>query len=267
MKTVFDSDEIDIEESEDGSLISKFFTPAQIKTLFHYACRVDIADNNDKAEAIKAILPATEFDELGTGTNRIGFLHNGMVVKLALDRRGLVDNYCEFKRSQELPEYLAKTYESNMLINITEYITVLSQQQFKEQASVIRSVLEDLSRGYLFDDIGYTLKNSMNWGYRDIPGSPELVILDYGYLYPLDGQEMERLLRCPKCYGQLQWNPSYTGFECTSKKCKYTAKPKEIRDRMSLDLENLETQMLADLNHSQAPDFINIESLVTDLKD
>lgn len=85
MKTVFDSDEIGIEESEDGSLINKFFTPAQIKTLFHYACRVDIADNNDKAEAIKAILTPDKFDELGTGTNRIGFLRNGMVVKVALN--------------------------------------------------------------------------------------------------------------------------------------------------------------------------------------
>jgi hypothetical protein len=40
-----------------------------------------------KAKLCSEIL-GNEFDEVGTGTNRIAFLHNGVVVKVALDRRG-----------------------------------------------------------------------------------------------------------------------------------------------------------------------------------
>ena len=55
--------------------------------LFYNCMRLDIADNNMKAELCASIL-GNEFSEIGTGTNRIAFLHNGVVVKVALDRRG-----------------------------------------------------------------------------------------------------------------------------------------------------------------------------------
>jgi len=67
------------------SIILKIFTKEQIKTLYHFALRVDIDDNNVKAEIISAYL-GSAFDELGTGTNRIAFLHDsGYVIKLALN--------------------------------------------------------------------------------------------------------------------------------------------------------------------------------------
>ena len=58
-----------------------------MKALYHDCLRLDIGDNNVKAEICSAIL-GTGFSEIGTGTNRIAFLHNGVVVKVALDRRG-----------------------------------------------------------------------------------------------------------------------------------------------------------------------------------
>lgn len=68
-------------------LISHFIDEKTMIALFHNCLRLDIADNNVKAEICSRILGNT-FSEIGTGTNRIAFLHNGVVVKVALDRRG-----------------------------------------------------------------------------------------------------------------------------------------------------------------------------------
>lgn len=87
-----------IEEPEKGSLIRNIFSKDLLKVLYYHACRIDIEDNNEKAEMIAEIL-GPEFQELGTGTNRMAFLYTpnedrefrggaGLVYKIALDRRG-----------------------------------------------------------------------------------------------------------------------------------------------------------------------------------
>lgn len=81
-----------------GSLISQIFSKDLLKKLYYHACRVDIADNNDKAEMLAELL-GDEFQELGTGTNRMSFLYTpndtrefrggaGLIYVFALDRRG-----------------------------------------------------------------------------------------------------------------------------------------------------------------------------------
>lgn len=255
-------------ESKTGSLILDEFTIPQIKALMQFATRVDIGDNNLKADIIRRYLEPFGFEEIGTGTNRIAFLKGGMVYKLALDRRGFVDDYCEFKRSLELPEYLAKTYETNMLINVCEYVTVLGQEQFIEMKPVILATLEDISKAYLFNDLGYILKNSMNWGCRhEDTDDAELCILDYGYFYPLAGQDLNKLFKCPMCGGHLSWNSTYTFFQCDTKACKYTEEPNRIHDRMVTDFEDQENQMLAEIAKVDVPDFINYEQYIADLAD
>lgn len=92
---LFPTDE-DVVETE--SLINQIFTKEQLKMLYYHACRVDIDDNNDKADLICELL-GPEFQELGTGTNRMAFLYTpgpdrefkggaGLVYEIALDRRG-----------------------------------------------------------------------------------------------------------------------------------------------------------------------------------
>lgn len=88
----------DQETMEVKSLIEQVFDRNLLKMLYYHACRVDIEDNNDKAEMISEML-GPEFQELGTGTNRIAFLYTpgperefrggaGLVYEIALDRRG-----------------------------------------------------------------------------------------------------------------------------------------------------------------------------------
>ena len=261
------------------NLISHFIDRTTMKALFENCLRFDIADNNMKAEICSQIL-GPSFDELGTGTNRIAFLHNGVVVKVALDRRGLVDNFQEFKRSTELTNYLAKTYETNYLINICEYVEVMDQDRFVINERGIKQILEDISKNYLFDDIGYTLKNSYNWGCREAKLSPEerdyyddedseylydICILDYGYLYPLHDQK-DKLLRCPKCQHKLKWNGNYTGLLCSNSNCNFQTSPMNLRRKMNLDYEEMENKLISSLGSVQMPNLTKVEQELARIK-
>lgn len=260
------------------NLIQYFFTDEMLKALLYTCLRIDIPDNNMKAEVVKKIL-GPEFEEIGTGTNRVALLHNGLIVKIALDRRGLVDNYQEFKRSIELEVYLAKTYESNFLVNICEYVEVMDQDTFLINEKGIRTILKEMSKNYLFDDVGFTLKNSYNWGMREVQLSPEeryelediideiydICILDYGYLYPLNGQR-DNLLRCPKCHHKLEWNLNFTALGCSNSQCKFTATPMQIRRLMKLDYEDMENALTTKLMGIEMPNLAKIEQALSAMK-
>ena len=73
--------------NEKKSLIKEFFSDEMIKMLYYHCCRIDIEDNNEKAELIEELL-GPEFQLLGVGTNRLAFLYRGMCIKIAIDRRG-----------------------------------------------------------------------------------------------------------------------------------------------------------------------------------
>ena len=253
------------------NLISYFIPPDKMKALMYNCLRVDIADNNDKARIVAEIL-GPDFNEIGTGTNRIAFKHNGVVVKVALDRRGLVDNHNEYKRSGELENFLARTYETNFLINICEYVEVFDQDDFFLNEASIKEVLKNISENYLFDDIGFAEKTSYNWGRREAILTDDerrlygdmadeifdVVVLDYGYLYPLHGQKND-LLRCPKCRHKLTWNMNYTSLECTNNSCRLTISPMNLRKRMDRSYEEMEDQLASSLNNLQMPNLTSIE--------
>lgn len=179
----------------------------------------------------------------------------------------LVDNFAEAKRSAELPMYLAKTYESNLLINIAEYVNIIDQSTFMENEQPIRAVLEDISKGYLFNDVGFIKKNYCNWGCRTTSAGDSLVILDYGYMYPLIGQNLEELFKCPVCGGRLKWNGTYSKLVCSGNKknvgyggrCMCTVEPNEIRRRMNRRLDSYENKLIASLSGSSMPDLDTIE--------
>lgn len=261
------------------NLIQYFFQPKTIMALFYTCLRIDIPDNNVKAEVVKKIL-GPDYEEIGTGTNRIALLHNGVIVKIALDRRGLVDNHQEFKRSIELDQYLAKTYETNFLINICEYVEVMDQDDFLVNEAAIKQALRDISQNYLFDDIGWTLKNSYNWGKREAKLTPEeryelediadeiydICILDYGYLYPLNGQK-DNLMRCPRCHHRLEWNMNFTTLQCSNSACKFSATPMQLRRQMNLDFEDFENSLTSKLMDIEMPDLASIEKALGTLKD
>ncbi len=155
-----------------------------------------------------------------------------------------------------------------MDINVCEYVTIIDQSTFIRNEDVIKDILKVMASEYLFNDVGFTTKNYCNWGTRYLGEDDEdLVILDYGYLYPLIGQNMKTLFQCPKCGGQLKWNTNYTGFVCTSKtsnneRCGAMFSPVDIQNRMSTDFEDMENKLIARLNSIQMPTARDIEKTI-----
>ena len=242
------------------SLINQIFTKDQLKMLYYHACRIDIEDNNDKARMLTEFL-GDEFDEIGTGTNRVAYLYtpsenrefrggSGLVFEFALDRRGFLDAWAEFQRSCEIPQFAIKVYETNMLISVQEYVTLMDKKDFKLNEAGIKEVLSILDEDYIFEDIGFTLKNYENYGYRD---NGDIVILDLGYIYPKRGNE--QALSCPRCRSEIRHNHDYTVYICSNPSCRTKYEFLEIRNRMTQSLENIEDQMYFSIIDADIPDF------------
>lgn len=241
------------ETKKERSLIKYYFTENQIKQLYTLAMNPDIEDNNERARIVADII-GPEFLEIGSGTNRTTVMRCGMIYKIALDYRGMIDNLTEFSRSPERPDCLTKSYETNMLVLVAEYVTVMDLSEFQENADGIREILADLSQSYIFDDLGLNPKNHMNWGYRtDMKHDGDIVALDYGYLYPI--RNPGEVLICQKCGGRLRYNDTFTGFICTNKSCRNTYRIMDIRRRVPLDIEDEERERLRSIMECKLPDF------------
>jgi hypothetical protein len=240
---------------ERKSLIKDVFSPLLLRKLWYHAARIDIADNNDKAQMVMELL-GPEFDEIGTGTNRVAAMRNGIVYKIALDTRGEIDNFTEYKRSSELENFVIRVYETNMLINVCEYVTVFDQEQFEMNETTVKMILEQLAKGYIFEDLGFTLKNYYNWGYRD---DKTIVALDFGYLYSNVGQD--NALTCPHCKARLKYDANYVDFVCENPTCDVRFRPMDIRRRMVADLEKSEDKIITNLNKIHTPNFSEFETI------
>ena len=210
------------------SLIDAVFGADMIKKLFYHCCRYDIDDNNEKAEMLSELL-GPDFEEVGTGTNRMAY-----------------------KRSAEFPEGIIKCYETNMLILVEEYVTLMEYEEFVANEVPIKELLSFLAEnGYIFEDIGFNTKNINNYGYR---ADGTIVILDAGYIYPL-GPNKEDTMSCPNCSNRIKYNNNYTGFVCTE--CRKNYSFMAIRRRMKKDMEDVENIMISELGNMEMPDFDN----------
>lgn len=169
----------------------------------------------------------------------------------------LIDNFTEFKRSIENPEFIVKCYETNLLILVQEYVTVMDDDEFKANEVPIKMMLKELSEDFIFEDIGFTTKNHTNFGYR---ANGDIVILDAGYIYPF-GPNREKILTCPKCHNRISYNRDFTGFGCRECKTRYSFIDIR-RSTMALnkDVEDIENQMISKLNRIEMPDFASFDT-------
>ena len=179
--------------------------------------------NNIKVDKLLDLVSEIGFTEIGPGTNRLAVRNSDYVFKIAMDSYGVRDNWNEFNMSPILQPYVTKTYECNGLIAVAEYVNVIGKQEFEDSKENIRSILKVLAENFLFCDLSASLKNYMNFGFND---DDMLVVLDYGYIYPLD----RRIMFCKKCGNKLKWNVNFDKLLCVA--CGKEHNPIEIRDRM-----------------------------------
>ena len=173
--------------------------------------------NNDKADAILHRFREKNFIELAPATNRYAMLKGKYVFKFALDEYGVKDNLNEFEMTEELQPYVTKTYETNGLITVAEYVNLINQREFEDSSPNIRAILRELfENGYIFADVGTLSRNFTNWGYDDFD---KLKILDYGYIWRKD----PKLMFCAKngCGGKLDYTDNYDKLYCPQCGAKY----------------------------------------------
>lgn len=225
------------------------FIPDDVKDqLYLIASDVTIPDDNEKADMISRIMENIGFQEIGTGTNRIAFMKDGYVYKVALDERGFIDNVSEYKRAIEFPKYFAKVYETNRTILICEYCELISEDEFSERKGEIKQILEYLSRFYVMDDIGLTTKNYCNWGLRTNLNSDkqDLVIIDNAYFYPI--RNNTQMLTC-FCGHPIAPNSLFTGYQCTNSACACRYSVEEILNKAGFDFDNDDTRIISALEN------------------
>lgn len=222
------------------SRILEFIEPKVMKEL-HNICRsTETSDNNVKADKVLQVLQQynKDFVELGPGTNRLAVLIDNYVFKIALDKWGVQDNWNEFTMTQELQPYVIKVYECNGLIAVTEYVTVISREEFEGKKEEIRKILGILAESYLLGDVGTVPRNFLNWGYRD---NGDLVILDFAYIYRVKGEEM----LCENCKEIVDYDENFHNLIC--RKCGKKYKFTDLRRRITMDDENKEIFMAKEL--------------------
>ena len=205
------------------SRIKEDFSQEDLDFLYHLTENLYIDDNNDKANAILAKFSDKGFIELAPATNRYAVSKGKYVYKFALDSYGIKDNWNEFKMSAELQPFVTKTYESNGLVTIAEYINLINEDEFMESKDRIQEILKELSEEYIFMDVGTIEKNFCNWGFRD---DDSLVILDYGYFY----KKNPRIMHCSKDAGNLVYDTNYAELYC--EKCGKKYSMIDILERM-----------------------------------
>ena len=226
------------------SRIMKYFGLNLMKFLFCFATSYDYTKNNMKAEVISWIVRHSgDFEELGTGTNRIAFLNGKYVFKIALDRRGLVDNASEFMMSPREEDLLACSYETNLVVLVQEYCNTIDYDTFNNSKGPVLQALEILDKRYILGDMGYTLKNMCNIGFDE---NDNIKFIDYAYMHPKFGNTTA--MTCPKCNVPLTHNIDYGGYHCPNCNRKYSYM--DINRRLNRELQETdETRYCADLRN------------------
>lgn len=212
------------------SRINEFFNEEAINELIKISRNRRIRDNNQKILLIQEVLEKHKIENvlLGPGTNRVAFLIDNYVFKVAMDDWGVRDNNNEMAMSYELQPFVIKVYECNGILAVSEYVTLITEEEFYDSREMILNILEDLSESYLLGDVGYTAKNFTNWGYRD---NGDLVILDFAYIYQITTD----ILRCSEDGRMLAYNDNFTRLRCPH--CTRIYEFMEIRKRIPREFE------------------------------
>ena len=178
-----------------------------------------------------------DYRRIGEGTNRFVCLLDNHIIKVAYNYLAYIDNMNELAQAKYKSKYLAQAYETNGIILVSEYVTVMDTEDFLENQYHIKRILDILAEDkaltndkqmfYILGDMGMSNKNYGNWGKRM---NGEIVVLDYGYLYQLTRDEWKEVSRCPKCGSSLEYTPDYSELKCTKIECAAEVKYTTLRN-------------------------------------
>ena len=181
-----------------------------------------------------------DYRRIGEGTNRFVCLLDNHIIKVAYNYLAYIDNMNELAQAKNKPKYLAKAFETNGIILVSEYVTVMDKIEFVEcqnEIGLILKTIEGVIRSkdktkntyYILGDMGMSNKNYGNWGRRM---NGEIVILDYGYLYEVAGKDWMNVATCPVCGSDLAYTEDFSELKCENDKCPTKVKYTTVRNNL-----------------------------------
>ena len=205
----------------------------QIATSLRYAAKPQV-----KYQEIDNIMKSRGFRKIGAGTNRLVYAcieNDAFVAKIAYDDVGIKDNPREFINQEYLKPFCAKTFEvtPNGVLSFQERLNpITSREEFLSVAEDIFTLITEYIIGeYIMDDIG--TRYFMNYGIRRGWGP---CVLDYSYLYRLDGNKLfcysdDPTAESKKCLGVIDYDDGYNNLVC--KRCGRIYRAHELELKIS----------------------------------
>lgn len=212
-----------------------YLYPSDVEALRKIATSARLSSRiQQKYKMIDDIMTARGFKRFSAGTNRVvyRFLEDTrFLVKIAVDKVGMQDNPLEYKNQFLLQPFVTKMFYVSPCgtIGFSERVLpVKNKEEFRQIASDVFDILVNKILGlYVVEDVG--TKYFMNWGIR--PGFGP-VLLDYPYVYNLDGDKLYCNWTNPMtgeyCNGEIDYDAGFNHLVCT--RCGKTYMATDLRD-------------------------------------
>lgn len=206
-------------------------TPQDIYSLNQIAMSNKLAAKpEEKYKMIANILNPRGFKKIASGTNRVVYKYledQRYCIKVAFDRVGLKDNPMEFQNQFKLKPFVTRIFEVSpcgtvALVERVEPIT--SREEYLHIVDDIFNLLVTKIIGkYVVDDIGTNF--FQNLGIRRLWG---VVLLDFPYVYELDGSKMYCNWQNPYtneyCLGEIDYDDGFNYLVCSKCGKRYQAR-------------------------------------------
>lgn len=192
-----------------------------------------------KYSMIDSILVNRGFKEIASGTNRVCYKYlddQSICIKVAIDKVGMRDNPAEYKNQYLLAPFVTKMFEMSPCgtVGLFERVEPITCREEFLQISddIFDLIVEKIIGKYVVQDIGSDF--FQNFGLR-VGWGP--VILDFPYVYELDGAKMLCTNKDPitgePCLGEIDYDNGFNNLICTKCGKIYLAKQleKQVEDK------------------------------------
>lgn len=245
-------DIIDILKSKDKTMDEFVFENLTIPPMWYYLSPQDVENLRkiatslrlssrvqEKYKMIDNIMRARGFRRFSRGTNRVVYSYledTRFVVKIAVDKVGMQDNPSEFRNQQFLQPFVTKMFYVSPCgtVGFAERVKPIANiDEFREIAEDVFNMLVYKILGeYVVEDCGN--KFFKNYGIRLGCGP---VLLDYPYVYKLDGSKLVCNYKDPNtgivCGGEIEYDDGLNYLLCQKCGRKYLAS--DLKDNNNIN--------------------------------
>lgn len=189
---------------------------------------------NQKYQMIDDLMRFRGFKRFSAGTNRVVYScleDDRFLVKIAVDKVGMQDNPMEYKNQFLLKPYVTKMFYHSPCGTVgfvERVLPIKNKAEFRQIAGDVFDILVHKILGeFVMEDVGTTY--FMNWGIR---AGHAPVLLDYPYLYKLDGNKLYCTKQDPitgqMCNGEIDYDIGFNHLVCN--RCGKVYLASDLRD-------------------------------------